>query len=574
MNNAEYIAKHLEARGVTHVFELVGGMITMLIDALANHTRIKIVSMHHEQGAGFAAEGWARVTGVPGVALATSGPGATNLVTCIGSCYFDSIPCVFITGQVNRHEQKGDLKVRQLGFQETDIVSIVKPITKAAWMVNQPDELPRLLNEAFAVALSGRPGPVLLDVPMDVQRHPLDLQAVLPNIAPAKTSCTENQRSHYVDRLTDAIDHSERPMILAGGGIRCAGAVELFRSFVEKSNIPVVYSLLGADALPTGHPNRIGMIGSYGNRWSNLGLAESDLVLVLGSRLDIRQTGSDIKGFKGQRRFFHVDCDQGELNSRVPGCETHLDDLSLFLRSAASFVRPFAPHRPDWLKRLEDLRQQWPDTAEIRDLIGINPNSFMRSLSKSTSYAHAYVVDVGQHQMWAAQSLSLCADQRFLTSGGMGAMGFALPAAIGAALARGPVVVIAGDGGFQLNIQELQTIARERPAIKIVVINNRCHGMVRQFQQSYMNGRYHSTLIGYTAPDFVSIAKAYGINASRLEAPDNIERSLTALSENTSEPYLLEVIVDTMANAYPKLAFGRPFGEMEPESSPLAMEGT
>jgi acetolactate synthase-1/2/3 large subunit len=574
MNNAEYIAKFLERRGVTHVFELVGGMITMLIDAIAKHTRVRVVSMHHEQGAGFAAEGWARMNGIPGVALATSGPGATNLVTAIGSCYFDSIPCVFITGQVNRHEQKGDLKVRQLGFQETDIVSIVKAITKAAWIVNQPEDLPRLLEEAFVVAMSGRPGPVLLDIPMDVQRLPIKTPEFSPSDSQRRESQPPSCREDFINRLTQGISDSQRPLILAGGGIRSSGALDLFRSFVEKSKMPVVYSLLGADVLPAGHPGRIGMIGSYGNRWSNMGLAESDLVLVLGSRLDIRQTGSDLAGFKGRRSFFHIDCDPGELNSRVLGCNVHVDDLSFFLNAALPVVRHGLGLRPDWVARLGYLRQQWPDTNEIRELVGINPNWFMHSLSRTTPYARAYVVDVGQHQMWAAQSLRLGEGQRFLTSGGMGAMGFALPAGIGAAFAKGPTVVIAGDGGFQLNIQELQTIARERLPVKIVVINNHCHGMVRQFQQAYMNERYFSTLFGYSAPDFVSIAKAYGIQASSVESPENTEHALDLLSRDEHEPYLLEVIVDTMANAYPKLAFGRPFGEMEPESSPLAMEGT
>lgn len=575
MTNAEYVAHYLQSRGVTHVHELIGGMITFLLDALHQHTDIKIVSMHHEQGAAFAAEGWARMKGIPGVAMATSGPGATNLITGIGSCYFDSVPAVFITGQVNRHEQKGDKAIRQLGFQETDIVSMVRSVTKAAWLVNNPDDLPRILDEAFALAVSGRPGPVLVDIPMDVQRHALAENVRVP--VPALYSAPPVDpiaRSAFLNDLAAALVAAKKPLILAGGGIRSGRAGEAFRALVEHLQIPVVHSLMAVDVLPSSSPHRFGMIGSYGNRWANLGFGQSDLVLVLGSRLDIRQTGSDVPGFQKGRSFFHVDCEAGELNNRVTGCSVWVEDLVPFLEAAIAALTAASGHKAEWQKELEQLRQQWPDIRELVSASGINPNAFMHQLASATPYAQAYVADVGQHQMWAAQSLDLQPHQRFLTSGGMGAMGFALPAGIGAALASGPVVVIAGDGGFQLNIQELQTIARNRLPVKIVVINNKCHGMVRQFQESYFKGRYQSTLWGYDAPDFVKVAQAYGIEACQVYNTDGIEAALGKLSADGQAPYLLEVMLDTMTNAYPKLAFGRTFGEMEPLAKPLEMEGT
>jgi acetolactate synthase-1/2/3 large subunit len=576
MTNAEYLALYLKSRGVTHVFELIGGMITFLIDALHQQTDIKIVSMHHEQGAAFAAEGWARMKGIPGVTMATSGPGATNLVTGIGSCYFDSVPMVFITGQVNRHEQKGDKAIRQLGFQETDIVSMVSTITKAAWLVNNPDDLPRVLDEAFALALSGRPGPVLIDIPMDVQRHSLPevVQFPVASSRDAIQSSDSEGRAVFLKELAAALAHSKKPIVLAGGGVRSGRAGEAFRALIDRLQIPVVHSLMAVDALPSAHPQRFGLIGSYGNRWANLGFAQSDLVLVLGSRLDIRQTGSDVEGFRAGRRFFHIDCEPGELNNRVLGCTTWGEELAPFLESAVKGLPSSAGRHPAWQAELEQLRQQWPDTRELNAASGINPNVFMHMLSHHTPYAQAYVADVGQHQMWAAQSLDFEPYQRFLTSGGMGAMGFALPAAIGASLAFGPVVIIAGDGGFQLNLQELQTIARNHLPIKIIVINNKCHGMVRQFQESYFKGRYQSTSWGYDAPDFVKVAEAYGIKAGLVEKTEDIESALMSLSANPREPYLLEVSLDTMTNAYPKLAFGRTFGEMEPLAKPLDMEGT
>ena len=576
MTNAEYVAHYLKSRGVTHVFELIGGMITFLLDALHQHADIKIVSMHHEQGAAFAAEGWARMKGIPGVAMATSGPGATNLVTGIGSCYFDSVPAVFITGQVNRHEQKGDKAIRQLGFQETDIVSMVRPITKAAWLVNNPDDLPRILDEAFALALSGRPGPVLIDIPMDVQRHSLPENLPVPVMRSTDTIQTSDSagRAVFLKELAAALLHSKKPIVLAGGGVRSGRAGEAFRALIDHLQIPVVHSLMAVDALPSAHPQRFGLIGSYGNRWANLGFGQSDLALVLGSRLDIRQTGSDVEGFRAGRRFFHIDCEPAELNNRVLGCTTWVEELVPFLEAAVEELPPSAGRQPAWQAELEQLRQQWPDTRELNDASGINPNVFMHMLSRHTSYANAYVADVGQHQMWAAQSLDFETHQRFLTSGGMGAMGFALPAGIGAALASGPVVVIAGDGGFQLNIQELQTIARNRLSVKIIVINNHCHGMVRQFQESYFKGRYQSTLWGYDAPNFVKVAEAYGIKAGLVDKNEDIESALISFSADPHEPYLLEVSLDTMTNAYPKLAFGRTFGEMEPLAKPLDMEGT
>ena len=575
MTNAEYIARYLESRGVTHIYELIGGMITFLLDSIHRHTKIQLISMHHEQGAAFAAEGWARIKGVPGVAMATSGPGATNLVTGIGSCYFDSIPVVFITGQVNRHEQKGDRPIRQLGFQETDIVSMVKPITKAAWLVNNPDDLPTILDQAFRLATSGRPGPVLIDIPMDVQRHVLAHNIFNYNIIkePLQTVSTIG-RSEYLREIERAMEVAERPLILAGGGVRSARAVLEFRTLVKSLQIPVAHSLMGIDLLPANEPLRVGMIGSYGNRWANIALSRSDLVLVLGSRLDIRQTGSDIVGFSAGRTFFHIDCEQGEINNRVIGCNPWKEELAPFLEIAVKELPANLGLRSSWIAEINALRNQWNDTDELRGAFGINPNELMHALSRQTKYACAYVSDVGQHQMWAAQSLDLAPNQRFLTSGGMGAMGFALPAAIGAAIAGGPVVVIAGDGGIQLNIQELQTVVRNRLPIKIIVVNNRCHGMVRQFQESYFSGRYQSTLWGYTTPSFVEIARAYGIQAASVSNSSDLDDALNVMSFDPQSPYLLEVFLDTMTNAYPKLAFGRKFGEMEPLSKPLEIEGT
>lgn len=574
MRASDYIASFLHQQGVSHVFEMSGGMITYLLDSCYRAGAPKLVSVHHEQAAAFAAEAYARMTGVPGVAMATSGPGATNLLTGIGSCYFDSIPAVFITGQVNRHEQKGSRPVRQLGFQETDIVAMAAPVTKAAWQIQTPEQLPQLIQKAFHIALSDRPGPVLLDVPMDIQRADVSDVPVQVGVSypPAKSDSMD-----FIYQMLDSLTNAQRPLVLAGGGIRSAQAIEPFRQLVRQLGIPVIHSLMAVDVLPYADTLRLGMLGSYGNRWVNQAVGNSDFLLILGSRLDIRQTGNDTIAFKGQRTIYHVDCEPGEMNNRVKGCQTHVAHLHSFLNLAVQLI---ADHKlPDWntwLNEAQRLRGQWSDVDELGDVSGINPNVFMHELSRFSDSAAAFTIDVGQHQMWAAQSLELGCNQRFLTSGGMGAMGFALPSGVGAAIAspQRPVVVIAGDGGFQTNIHELQTVVRNQLPIKIVVLNNRCHGMVRQFQQSYFENRYQSTLWGYDAPDFERVAQAYGIQAGSVSEPENVEKMLKWLWQEPQQPALLQVMINTHVNVYPKIAFGKPMTEMEPLHKPSDIEGT
>jgi acetolactate synthase-1/2/3 large subunit len=560
---SDYIADFIYAQGVTHVFEVVGGMITHMIDSIYRKGNIRIVSLHHEQAAAFAAEGFARITGIPGMAMATSGPGAINLLIGIGSCYFDSTPAVFITGQVNRDEIKGDRPIRQLGFQETDIVAMAKPITKAAWCVTSTESVPIMLANAFQIALSGRPGPVLLDIPMDIQRDDINIEKT----EKVKTNDSERVIHIELEAMMKDLRDSHCPLILAGGGLHSAQAIELFRQFVEQSGIPVISSLMAVDVLPYLHHQRIGVIGTYGNRWANLAIDKADFILVLGSRLDIRQTGSQTEAFKGNRVIYHVDCDPGEINNRVKGCKPVISQLQNFLTQAihASADQKY-PSWAAWISEIEILRKTWPDTSELDGITGINPNIFMHQLSRYSAPATVYAIDVGQHQMWAAQSLELSARQRFMTSGGMGAMGSSLPLAVGTAFARPsePIVVIAGDGGFQLNIQELQTVAHYQLPIKMIIINNKSYGMVRQFQQSYFEGCYQSTVWGYSAPDFAAVAQAYGIPSYTIHKSTEVELALRKLWKDPQNPFLLQVYIDITANAYPKIAFGLPLTKMEP----------
>ena len=564
MKVTTYIAHFLKEKGIDTVFELQGGMITRIIDALHHEGGIKIVSMHHEQAAAMAADAYGRITNKPGIALATSGPGATNLLTGIGNCYFDSVPAIFITGQVNLNEQKGDRPTRQLGFQETDIVSMAKPITKEAYAVKTAKEIPYIFEEAYRIATSGRPGPVLIDIPMNIQNEKIEVPALNETDFISEEDTTAQQT--FFQNYLDALKNCKRPLILIGRGIRSSGTVELFLKFLEKYRIPVVTSLLGFDVLPYKHPQRIGFIGTYGNRWANYALGSCDLLLVLGSRLDLRQTGSDIVSFQNKKVFYHVDIEQAELNNRITGCHTLLTDLSDFFTRIEILETSYkAPS--NWINEIEEKKQTRLDTNELENISGINPNVFIHQLSQASQQAKSFVADVGNNQMWTSQSLEVNENQLFLTSGGMGAMGYSLPAAIGASITLGnaPVVCIAGDGGFQINIQELQTIRRNNLPIKIVILNNHCLGMIRQFQDSYFDSCYQSTVWGYNAPDFTKVALAYGIESFSISKPEEIETGLAKLWEDQTQSFLLEVSMDIHSNVFPKMMYGSPITKMEPE---------
>jgi acetolactate synthase I/II/III large subunit len=561
---SDYIADELQRQGVTVIFEMIGGMITHIIDSVHQRGHIQIVSVHHEQAGGFAAEAMGRMTGIPGVALATSGPGATNLVTAIGSCYFDSVPTVFITGQVNTNELSSGRALRQQGFQETDIVSIVKSITKAAWQVEDAAKLPEMLQAAFRIATEGRAGPVLLDIPMDIQRAEISWSGPLASASETRPNA---DLATFADRVAEVLSSAQRPLILAGGGIRSGGVYESFRSAVELTDIPIVLSLLGIDLLPFNHPQRVGMIGTYGNRWANQVMMECDVMVVLGSRLDVRQTGADAALFKGNRPIYHVDCDPEELNNRVTGCETCLGDLHDFLPLLESSLKlRKKTDQTAWMDRISSLRKLWPDEAELAGCKGINPNSFMHTLSQSSKKAGCLLADVGKNQMWAAQSVEITEGQRLLLSGGMGSMGFALPAAIGSVFAsKLPAVCIMGDGGIQCNIQELETISMHKLPVKMIVFNNKSLGMVGQFQEDYFQSRMQSTVWGYSAPDFEAVSKAYGIDSITISEPDQIDSAMEWLWQDPTAPVLLNVMIDLDTKVFPKAAYGRPINDMDPK---------
>lgn len=551
---SDYIVEFLISKGITDVFGYPGGMVTHLMESLDKYSdRIRAHLNYHEQASAMAACGWAEVTGLPGLAYATSGPGATNLLTGIACAYFESLPCIFITGQVNTYEQKKTMNVRQRGFQETDIVSMAKPVTKDAFMVNLASELPEKLQYAYDLAMTGRKGPVLIDIPMDVFRGKID------NI---RTSSFADKfpkdTSFMAEDIIQNLINAKRPVILAGHGISLSGTAKLFGKFVDMVGIPTVTSMIAIDTLPSGSPYNYGMIGAYGSRWANYILNHSDCVLTLGSRLDCRQTGVNKHLFAPDAKILRVDVDEGELENKAHDDEkqyvTLLEDLM-----------------PCLLKKAPNLKNQHVQWNKIclsiknilKNVDAINPgNEVVKTIGEIIPDFTTITTDVGQNQVWIAQSMPIKQNQRVLFSGGHGAMGYSIPAGIGAAIAsKGIVICCVGDGGFQMNIQELECIVRERLPLKIILFNNRSLGMIHHFQEMYFRSNYVQTddSKGYTVPNCAAIANAYGI---RTLSANNIDGVKEALSDWM--PAMIVVDLPQATHVIPKLGLNQPIHIQEP----------
>jgi acetolactate synthase-1/2/3 large subunit len=547
---SEQIANFISSKATPAVFQLSGGMIAFISDAVARLGHTKIINLKHEQSAGFAAEGISRVTGIPSVVLATSGPGATNLVTPIASCFFDSTPVIFITGQVHTNEIKKNKLQRQNGFQELNITELVSSIVKVSIKVESATQVLGALETAWSIAQEGRPGPVLIDIPIDVQQ----MDAVAESNYKVLGSLPEKELlNKSIDTLKTLLKQSKSPLILVGGGVRISKSIQQFRNFIEISRIPVVYSLMGKDVLPNDHELNFGFIGSYGNRTANQSLMQSDLLIVLGSRLDIRQTGPDIEDFTSGKRIFRVDIDEHELQGRLIAEFSYRLDLNDFLKKILSAnVSPY-DSKSIVLDNIERKKRYQP-FQEQSIIEKYNPNFIVEIISELESNTENFVVDVGQHQMWSAQSLNIKANQRFLTSGGLGAMGFSLPTAIGISSATNErTVVIVGDGCAQLNTNELETIKYYNLPITIYIINNMQHGMVAQFQEENLKSNFIGTRFGYSVPDFVKIAEAYGIKALKVKNPEGLELMATIRNQTNHGPLLFDILIKQDYKALPKV---------------------
>ncbi len=557
MKAATAVARWLAAKRFEYCFELAGGMIAHLLDALAEVGYTNIVSMHHEQAAGFAAEGFMRSTRGQrmAVAMGTSGPGATNLITPIGSCWFDSIPSLFITGQVNTHEQRGNRPLRQQGFQELDVVTLVSSITKFAMKVDHASILLPTLHKACSVALSGRRGPVLVDIPNDVQRAEIPDDIVEEWVKrPLDMDQRTNPPKARLSQLLDLCQESKRPLVCFGGGAKTARNFDKWREQLEQAGIPYVATLLGQERIPES-PHYYKMIGAYGNRVANWAVQNCDLLLVIGARLDVRQTGADSNDFARSARIIQIDIDKAQLNNRVQSHLAIACDAEAFFVALPISEHTFPMRSLSWVAELSRMRSEY-ERDEYPEL-AVSPFRIMQQLMAAVDNEQVhYVCDVGNHQMWAAHGLKLKPGQTIHHCGGMGAMGFALPAAIGIALATAQrVYVIVGDGGFQLSLQELDTLRRLKLDIIVILLNNESLGMVKNFQDMYFDGRDQSTRRGYSFPDFVNVTRAFGIKALSVEAGESLTSVVKSLGRDVT-PALVEVAMLGATECRPRLTFG------------------
>lgn len=568
MKACEFIPRYLaEMAGVKHVFTYAGGTNAMLLDAIRRNGLMSIVPMRHEENAALAADGYARVRHGLGLALAMSGPGATNLITGMAQSYFDSVPVLHLTGNVTTGTFKYSRPLRQLGYQEADIVPIASPVTKAAYFVDRADMVSYLLRDAIRLALEGRPGPTLYDIPFDTQKQEIDPgELSVPFHYQEQRSLTETD----YDRFRALLAASRRPLLLLGGGIQTADASAAALAFARRLRLPVVVSLLGKDAYPNDDPLYVGFIGAYGNRYANLTLAKADLVITLGSRLDSRQTAR-ISAFAANKKIIHVEVDPCVINSTVPTTLGIRLDLRTFFQSFAEWeARKPLEYTPDqaWLDQIREVRALLSGDGE-QDRGDLNPKAFLRRLSRAMPPGAIYTVDVGGHQMWTAQTMELKAGDRILYSGGLGTMGYAMPAAIGAHFAapERPVLAITGDGGFQMALSELSTIATFRAPVKLVVINNGMLGLMRYFQDENFEGLHPATVEGYSTPDVVRVASAFGLPARCLAHDREVPEALDWLLAEPG-PAVLDVKTPVEWAPYPKVVVGGNLTQQRPELPP------
>lgn len=501
MKVTDAIVSILIEYGVKHVFGYTGGSIADLIDSIYKASpAIKFIENRHEQASAFAANAYANVTGNLGVAISSSGPGAINLLNGIANAYYDSLPCVFITGNVHTLGRKKSERIRQNAFQETDIVQLARDITKASFYVNNADEIQDIMVMAIEIAMAGRQGPVLIDIPYDVQRK--DIVFRENNKTNKNTSIIAEIQK--IAQSEEILDDSKRPIVLIGGG--CQSKREDVADILNYWNIPIVASMRGIDVIPHDNEYYVGVIGSYGNRYANLAMYYSDCILVLGSRLDERQIGYKKNEFAPHAKIIQVDIDEYELGKKVVATVEIKSDVAAFCKQISKHV--IGCNYDEWLQVIKSWKKRYSSVNSKKGIY--SANRYLNLLSKYASSNTVFTTDVGLNQVCSMQALFLRKDMRLLCSAGLGAMGYSLPAAIGAFFAgNNSIVSINGDGGLQMNIQELQTIKQYNIPIKIVVINNNCLGMIRSLQTKMFSNRYYASLTDYSAPNWGNIAAAF-----------------------------------------------------------------
>lgn len=556
MKISDYIVQFLEEKGVSDVFGYPGGMVTHLLDSLNKSRKMHTHINYHEQGASFSACGYAQIKGTPTVAFSTSGPGATNMLTGVCNAWFDSIPAIFISGQVNTYEGRDGLPLRQRGFQETDIISIVNSVTKYSIQIINKDDICYEIEKCWYLALEGRPGPVYMDIPMDIFRSDVDV-ALARHYKP--TPVMYDDPNEIADHILTQLKASRKPVLLLGNGAH-AVAKTTMAEFIRALNVPVVTSMPAIDLMPSDNPNGYGFIGAYGNRIANTIIDKCDLILALGSRLDRRQTGNERGQFAQNARIIRIDIDADEFTERVKENEDHFHgDIRDVIQSLLT-RRDLGMPCSIWHATCKKIREILCDYDMQR------PNQIVCHLSSMIPDGTIITTDVGQNQVWVAQSFKVRSSQRVIFSAGHGAMGYSLPAAIGACYAgkERTVISFSGDGGIQMNIQEMQAIVRDRLPIKVIVLNNYSLGMIRHFQEMYFECEYAYTQHtgGYTVPNFIALARAYGMDAMVYsdDADDEHFRKMIA----SPNPCLIEIQMHENTYTLPKSVYNKPLSCQTP----------
>ncbi|MCD6599742.1 MAG: biosynthetic-type acetolactate synthase large subunit [Dehalococcoidia bacterium] len=541
---AQILCESLIKEGVEVIFGILGGALLPVYDTLPQYPQLRHILVRHEQGAAHAADGYARVTHKAGVCIATSGPGATNLVTGIANAYMDSCPMVAITGQVGRPFIGKD------AFQETDITGITLPITKHNYLVDDTAELARTVKEAFYIAQTGRPGPVLIDMPKDVQQEEVEFTYPEKVDLPGYKFVSRGHLAQ-IKKAVGRINKAERPVIIAGRGIVISQAYNELKELAEKAQIPVVNTLLGISSFPGAHILNFGMIGMHGMAYANMAVQNADLIIAAGMRFDDRAT-ANTKRFAPQAGVIHIDIDPAEIGKNVPVDIPIVGDVKNVLKAINKQIE--RRDHLDWITQLDQWRREHPLLGHDQgnELL---PQYVIRQIQEATQGNTIIVTGVGQHQMWAAQHFVYTKPNSFISSGGLGTMGFELPAAIGAKVAHPEEMVwsIAGDGGFQMTVQELGTIAQENIAVKIAIINNGYLGMVRQWQELFYERRYVDTKLWN--PDFVKIAEAYNISGIKVKSREEVAPAIQKAMDHPG-PFLIDFVVEPEENVYPMVQPG------------------
>ncbi|ADI02904.1 acetolactate synthase, large subunit, biosynthetic type [Syntrophothermus lipocalidus DSM 12680] len=549
MKGAEVLLRCLKEEGVEVIFGYPGGAVLPIYDALYS-SEVKHVLVRHEQGAAHAADAYARVSGKVGVCLATSGPGATNLVTGIATAYMDSVPLVAFTGQVATHLIGRD------AFQEADITGITLPITKHNYLVKRSEDLVRIIKEAFYIARTNRPGPVVVDLPRDIMEREMEFNGYPEEVNLRGYRVLKSCNMGQVLLAVEAIRQAERPVIYAGGGVISSGASEVLQELAIKMKIPVATTLMGIGCFPETHYLSLGMLGMHGTRYANYAVSESDLIIAVGVRFDDRVTGK-ITSFAPHAKVIHIDIDAAEIGKNFGVDIPIVGDVKQVLEEIVPRLEPREKFS-EWHRVIDRWKEEFPLTySESREPGRIKPQYVVEQIYYATQGNAIITTEVGQNQMWASQFYKFTRPRTFITSGGLGTMGFGLPAAIGAKIARPDMTVIdiAGDGSIQMNIQELCTAVEQRLPIVICILNNQYLGMVRQWQELFFGGRYSYTDISLQ-PDFVKLAEAYGAIGMRVKEAQDVAPALREAFSVTDRPVVIDFWVEREANVFPMVPPG------------------